>query len=70
MDELIFAGNKYISSRRAGKIAGYTTDYLGQLCRADKINCRFVGRNWYINERDIERQKKSFKKNKCKEYAE
>lgn len=67
MDELIFAGNKYISSRRAGKLAGYTTDYLGQMCRADKMDCRFVGRNWYINERDIEKQKKSFKKEQLDE---
>lgn len=66
MDELIFAGNKYISSKRAGKIAGYNTDYLGQMCRAGKMDCRFVGRNWYINEREIENQKKSFKKNQIK----
>lgn len=62
MDELIFAGNKYISSKRAEKLTGYTTDYLGQLCRADKIQCRLVGRNWYVNERGIEKYKKSFKK--------
>ncbi|MFQ5662089.1 MAG: hypothetical protein ACE5F2_02455 [Candidatus Paceibacteria bacterium] len=66
MDELIFAGNKYISSKRAGKIAGYNTDYLGQMCRAGKMDCRFVGRNWYINEREIENQKKSFKKDQIK----
>jgi hypothetical protein len=62
MDELIFAGNKYISSKRASKLTGYTTDYIGQICRADKIQCRLVGRNWYINEREIERNKKRFKK--------
>ena len=70
MDELIFAGNKYISSKRAGKLAGYTTDYLGQMCRADKIDCRLVGRNWYINERVITAQKKSFKKEQGNEKKE
>lgn len=67
MDELIFAGNKYISSKRAGRMTGYTTDYLGQLCRADKIDCRFVGRNWYINEKAINEQKKDFKKEQLAE---
>ena len=61
MDELVFAGKKYISSKRAGKLTGYTTDYVGQLCRGDKIDCRLVGRNWYINEEAIKAQKKSFK---------
>jgi hypothetical protein len=62
MDELIFAGNKYISSKRASKLTGYTTDYIGQMCREDKINCRLVGRNWYVNDIAIREQKKSFKK--------
>ena len=62
MDELIFAGNKYISSKRASKLTGYTTDYIGQMCRGDKMDCRLVGRNWYINEEAVTKQKKSFKK--------
>ena len=70
MDELIFAGNKYISSKRASKLTGYTADYIGQICRADKIECRLVGRNWYINEREIERNKKSFKKEQTIGYGE
>ncbi|MBT3282633.1 hypothetical protein HON59_01375 [bacterium] len=62
MNELIFAGNKYISSKRAGKLTGYTTDYIGQMCRGGKMDCRLVGRNWYINEEVMKAQKKSFKK--------
>jgi hypothetical protein len=67
MDELIFAGNKYISSKRASKLTGYTTDYIGQMCRGDKMDCRLVGRNWYINEEVVKAQKKSFKKEQLKE---
>ena len=67
MDELIFSGNKYISSKRAGKLTGYTTDYIGQMCRGDKMDCRLVGRNWYVNEEVITAQKKSFKKEQLKE---
>jgi len=50
MDELHFNGKKYISSKRAALLTGYTKDYIGQLCRAEKIEGRLVGRNWYINE--------------------
>jgi hypothetical protein len=67
MDELIFAGNKYISSKRAGKLTGYTTDYIGQMCRGGKMDCKLVGRNWYINDEVIKAQKKSFKKTQLNE---
>jgi len=67
MDELIFAGNKYISSKRAGKLMGYTTDYIGQMCRGGKMACKLVGRNWYINDEAVKGQKKSFKKEQLKE---
>lgn len=70
MDELIFAGNKYISSKRAGKLTGYTTDYIGQMCRGNKIDCRLIGRNWYINERVVIEQRKSFKKEQFKNLRE
>lgn len=62
MEELIFAGNKYISSKRASKITGYTTDYIGQMCRGEKLDCRLVGRNWYINQKDVMEHRKNFKK--------
>ena len=62
MDELIFAGNKYISSKRASKLTGYTTDYIGQMCRGDKMDCRLVGRNWYINEIAVKEHRKNYKK--------
>ena len=62
MDELIFAGNKYISSKRAAKLTGYATDYIGQMCRGGNMDCRLVGRNWYIKETAVIEQRKSFKK--------
>ena len=45
---LILDGNEFISSKRAAEIMGYTQDYVGQLCRAGKINARQVGKGWYI----------------------
>ena len=46
-------GKKFISARRAAENFGYTSDYVGQLCRAKKINARLVGRSWYVLEKDL-----------------
>ena len=46
--DLYFDGKRYISSCRAAKISGYVNDYIGQLCRDDKLECRMVGRSWYV----------------------
>lgn len=50
MDELIFSGKKYISSKRAAQITGYAKDYVGQLARAGKVPGTRVGRAWYVDE--------------------
>lgn len=47
--DLYFDGKKYISSSRAAKISGYVNDYIGQLCRDGKLECRMVGRSWYVS---------------------
>ncbi len=63
-ESLIIEGKQYISSRRAAEIAGYSNDYVGQLCRAKKLTCRMVGRFWYVDQQSILRhQKESLKPN-------
>jgi hypothetical protein len=47
--DLYFDEKKYISSSRAAKITGYANDYIGQLCRDGKLECRMVGRSWYVS---------------------
>jgi hypothetical protein len=47
--DLYFDGKKYISSSRAAKISGYVNDYVGQLCRDGKLDCRMIGRSWYVS---------------------
>jgi hypothetical protein len=47
-DSLILEGKQYISSKRAAILTGYTKDYVGQLCRGDKVDAHLIGRNWYI----------------------
>jgi hypothetical protein len=41
---------KFIPSRDAAKISGYDSDYVGQLCRLGKLECKRVGRAWFVNE--------------------
>ena len=56
--ELFFDGKKYISAKRASEITGYTSDYIGQLCRGNKLECRQVGRGWFVSEFSIINHKK------------
>ncbi|HEC93775.1 MAG TPA: DNA-binding protein [Candidatus Kaiserbacteria bacterium] len=60
MDELTLNGEKYISSKRAAKITGYTKDYVGQLCREGKIIAQLVGRNWYVSEESMHKHRFEF----------
>ncbi|MBX4206233.1 hypothetical protein KW784_00350, partial [Candidatus Parcubacteria bacterium] len=42
-------GKEYISASRAAKKTGYASDYIGQLCRGDKIPGKLIGRTWYVD---------------------
>lgn len=53
MDELVIGGRQYVSSKRAAEITGYAKDYIGQLCRAKRIDGKLVGRNWYVEPRSL-----------------
>ena len=48
-----FEGKKYISTKEAAKLTGYTSDYIGQLARSKKILSRMVGRARYVEEASI-----------------
>ena len=52
-DTLILEGKTYISARRASKIMKYAQDYIGQLCRSNKLDCRMVGRSWFVTEESL-----------------
>lgn len=63
-DSLAIDGKIYLSSKRAAEIAGYSKDYIGQLCRSGKLICRTVGRLWYVDEMSLRKhQSESFKAN-------
>ncbi len=48
MDTVTVQGEKYTKTAVLAKEFGYTTDYLGQLCREEKVDAELVGRAWYI----------------------
>lgn len=52
-DYIVLDGKKYISSKRAAQLGGYTKDYIGQMCRSGKLNAKLLGRNWYILENSL-----------------
>jgi len=58
-DIFIIEGKKYISSRRASEMSDYSSDYVGQLCRANKLDCKMVGRTWFVTEESIHLHKAS-----------
>lgn len=51
MESSIFLhGKKYISARRGAEIAGYSGDYVGQLCREGKVEAERMGKIWFVSE--------------------
>ncbi|MEN9389913.1 MAG: hypothetical protein RLZZ283_13 [Candidatus Parcubacteria bacterium] len=54
MDEVIIAGKKYISSKRAARTSGYAPDYIGQLVRESKLHAVKVGRAWFVAEQGLQ----------------
>ncbi len=49
MDTVTHNGVVYTKASIVARDLGYTRDYLGQLCRAKKIDGRMVGRVWYLS---------------------
>ena len=49
----IYQGRNFISSKRASEISDYASDYIGQLCRAGKLECQRVGHVWFLTEESL-----------------
>lgn len=48
MQKISFGNKEYVKASQAAKQFRYTQDYVGQLCRAKKVDARLVGRTWYV----------------------
>jgi hypothetical protein len=59
MESVIFDGKEYVKASVLAERFAYTQDYLGQLCRAKKVDARLVGRAWYIHLDSITSHKKT-----------
>lgn len=53
MNDVYVGDEKLISTTRASELSGYSKDYIGQLCREDKIECRRISGHWYIDEESL-----------------
>lgn len=53
MERLSFGGETYVKASSAARELGYTADYIGQLCRNEKVTARLVGRTWYVEEKSL-----------------
>jgi len=49
VQKISFGNREYVKASEAAKRFKYTQDYVGQLCRSDKVDARLVGRVWYVN---------------------
>ena len=58
MDTVTHNGTEYKKVAKLAKEFNYTSDYIGQLCRAEKVDARLVGRAWYVNPLSLEEHKK------------
>jgi hypothetical protein len=69
MDTVEFDGVEYVRAAVAAKKFSYTQDYIGQLCRAKKINARLVGRTWFVAMASIEEHRDKKHKRKKSDYT-
>lgn len=49
MEEVNISGIRYISSKRASEMSGYSQDYIGQLARSGAIEAKRLSGLWYIS---------------------
>lgn len=59
MDTISVEGKEYVKAKEIARELGYTTDYIGQLCRAKKIDAKLVGRSWYVDPDSVRNHKDS-----------
>lgn len=53
MSDALKQKEELLSSKDAGKLLGYTHDYISKLCREGKMNGVQKGRVWYVTEKEV-----------------
>ena len=59
MNSISINEKKYSKASDIARELGYTADYVGQLCRAGKVDAQLVGRSWYVSEDSLRAHKKT-----------
>lgn len=59
MNSISINEEKYVKASDIARELGYTADYVGQLCRAKKVDAQLVGRSWYVSKESITSHKTS-----------
>jgi len=59
MHHVTINDESYVKAADIARELGYTGDYVGQLCRAQKVEAQLVGRSWYVSEQSIRDHKKN-----------
>lgn len=59
MDVLALEGKNYVKSSVIARELGYTSDYVGQLCRSGKVEAKLFGKTWYVEESSIAGHKRT-----------
>ena len=57
MDIVTINGVDYQRISSLTKRFRYTADYIGQLCRSNKVDAQLVGRSWYVNPISLQNHK-------------
>lgn len=67
MDTVDVNGVSYEKASLLAKEFKYTSDYIGQLCRAKKVEAQLIGRTWYVNRSSLENHRATkYGKNKIR----
>ena len=67
MNSVSVDGKNYVKAKVLARNLGYTGDYVGQLCRAGKVDAQLVGRSWYVNEESLKEHKQGRYRSNAKE---
>ena len=53
METISHDGKVFTKATVLAKKFRYTTDYIGQLCRAGKVESQLIGRAWFVTEESL-----------------
>lgn len=58
MEHISINGEKFVKASSIARELGYTADYVGQLCRGEKVEAQLVGRSWFVSEEGLRAHKR------------